>query len=93
MYYEELLKPKIKFNGDKVIDFYDKKIPKVCSSHTCLAVISLDSALKKQKNYYPQVFFKECNYKKKHVIRHINDNVSDFSPSDESDKEQIKAIR
>ena len=29
------------------------KIPKVDSNHTCLAVISLDSALKKDKNYYP----------------------------------------
>ena len=26
------------------------------SNHTCLAVISLDSALNKNGNYYPQVF-------------------------------------
>ena len=30
-------------------------IKKADSNHTCLAVISLDSALKKDDNYYPQV--------------------------------------
>ena len=29
---------------------------------TTLAVISLDSALKKDDNYYPQVYLKECIY-------------------------------
>ena len=42
--------------------FYDKEIPKVVSNYTCLAVISLDSILKKDENYYPQVFLKECKY-------------------------------
>ena len=64
-----------------------KKIPKVNSNHTCLAVISFDSAFKKDGNYYPQVFLKECRYIEKKVIRHINDNLSDCSSSDESDKE------
>ena len=50
------LKTKIKSHGDEVTDFYDKEIPKVDSDHTCLAVISLDSALKKDENYYTQVF-------------------------------------
>ena len=35
----------MKLHDDAVIDFYDKKIPKSDSDHTCLAVISLDSAL------------------------------------------------
>ena len=41
------MKTKIKSHGDEVENFYDKKIPKVDSNHTCLAVISLDFALKK----------------------------------------------
>ena len=41
------------------------------TDYTCLAVISLDSALKKDENYYPQVFLKERKYIKKKVIRHI----------------------
>ena len=40
--------------------FTTKKIPKVDSNHTCLAVITLDSALKNNDNYNP--FLKECKY-------------------------------
>ena len=39
----------IRSHGDEVTDFYDKKFPKLYLSyhnHTCLPVISLDSALK-----------------------------------------------
>ena len=46
----------MKFYGDEVTNFYNKEIPKVDSNHTCLAVISLDSALKKDENYYTQAF-------------------------------------
>ena len=56
---------KVKSHGDEVTDFYTKEIPKVDSNHTCLAIISLDSALKKDENYYPQVFLKQCKYIKK----------------------------
>ena len=52
------------------------------SNHTCLAVISLNSALKKDGNYYPQMLLKECKCIEKNVIRYINDNLSDFSSSD-----------
>ena len=68
--------------------FYDKKIPKLDSNHICLAVISLDSSLKKDDNYYPQVFLKECNYIEKKVVRHIIDDLESSSDeSDDSDEE------
>ena len=91
-YNKEFLKTKIKSHGDEVTDFYDKEIPKVDSNHTCLAVINLDFALKKDGRYYTQKFLKECKYTEKKIIRHINDNWSDFSSDGESDEEQIKAI-
>ena len=56
------MKTKIKFHGDEVTDFYDKKVSKTDPNPICLAVISLDSALKKDDNYYLQVFLKECKY-------------------------------
>ena len=51
----------------------------------------MDSACKKDDNYYPQVFLKECKYIEKKVVRYVHDNLSDFSSSsgDESDEEQI----
>ena len=48
-------------------------IKKVDSNHTSLAVINLDSALKKDENYYPQIFLKEFKYIEKNVVIHIND--------------------
>ena len=50
-------------------------------------VIRLDSALKYNKNYCQEVFLKDCKYIEKKVIRHVNDNLSDFSSFDESDEE------
>ena len=50
---KEFLKTKIKSHSDEVTDSYDKEIPKMGSNHTCLALISLDSALKKDENCYP----------------------------------------
>ena len=44
-YNKNFLKTKIKSHGDEVTDFYYKKVPKVKSNHTCLAVISLDSGI------------------------------------------------
>ena len=78
----------IKSHGAEATDFYDKEIAKVDSNDTCLAVISLDSALKKDENYYLQVFLKECKYIEKKVIRHINDKLSDFSSSDYSNNSE-----
>ena len=74
-------------HGAEVTDIYDKKFPTVDSNHTFLAVISLDSALKKDGSYYQKIILKACKYIEKKVIRYINDNLSDFSSSDESDKE------
>ena len=59
------MKTKIKSHGDKVTHFYDKRILKDDSNHTCLGVISLGFALKKGENYYPQVFLKSVNILRK----------------------------
>ena len=50
--------------------------------------------LKKDDNYYPQVFLKECKYIEKKVVRHIHPNLSDFSysTSDEFDEKYINRL-
>ena len=65
VYNKKLLKTKIKSYGDEVTDFYDTEIPKAGSNCTCLAVMAIDSTLRKEENYYRQVFLKECKYIKK----------------------------
>ena len=96
VYNKIFLKNKVKSYGDELTDFYDNEIPKVDSNHTCLAIISFDSALSKDENYYPQVLLRECKYIEKNVIRHINNNLSDSYSSDEyddSDEERTKDLR
>ena len=34
--------------------------------------------LKKDYNYYPQVFLKECKYIEKKVVRHFHDHFSEL---------------
>ena len=52
VYNKKFLKTKMKSHGDEVTDFHDN-ISKVNSNHTSLAVVSLDSVLKRDDNYYP----------------------------------------
>ena len=61
------------------LQIFTIKIPNSDFYHTCLAVISLDSALKKNSNYYSQVFLKDCNYIEKKAVRHVHDSLSNFS--------------
>ena len=90
-YKKEHLKTKIKSLDDEITDFYDKKFPKVDSSDTCLAVISLGSALKKSDNYYLPLFLKNCKYIEKKVIRHTIDNLeSSFDVYDGLMKNKLK---
>ena len=63
-------------------------IKKLDSSHICLAVISLDSALKKDEIYYPEFLLKECKYIDKEVVTPIIDNLESSSDdSKDSDEE------
>ena len=55
------LKTKIKSYNDEARDFNDKEMRRAGSNHTCLAVVNIVSALKKDKNYYPQVLNKNAN--------------------------------
>ena len=96
-YNKNFLKTDIKSHGHEVTDFYDKEIPKLDSNHICLAVTSLNSALDKDVNYYPQVFSKECKYINKKVIRNIIDDLegssNDSDDSEDSQEELIKATK
>ena len=50
-----------------------------------LAVITIDFALEKDENYYPQAILKECKYNEKEVIRNITEDIEVFAS--DSDKE------
>ena len=64
-YYKNFIKTKIKYCVGESTDFHDKEIPEVGSHHPCLALILIDSVLKKDENYYLQVCLKNVNTLKK----------------------------
>ena len=66
-------------------------IKRVDSNHTCLAVINLDFATKKDETSHPQVFLKGCKYIVKKIIRHTIDDLKFFD--NDSDEEGTKTIR
>lgn len=50
------MKTKIKSYTDEDRDFYDKEMPKIGPTRTCLVVISTDSTLKKEKKLLSATF-------------------------------------
>ena len=61
---------------------------KAGANSTCLAIINVDSAFQKDKNYYPLVLLKECKYIENKLIRYIIEDPNNTSnESDESDEE------
>ena len=68
------MKIQIKPYSHEDTDFHDEQISNVGSDCNCLARITVDSALKNDKNDkndYPQVFLKECKYIETEKIRNI----------------------
>ena len=56
VYNKKILKTKIKSYGDELTDFHDKEKPKEGSNNTCLAVTTIDSALKKEETIIRKIF-------------------------------------
>ena len=78
---------KIQRSSFEAKTFHEKEMSEAGSNYICLVVMLIDSVLKKDENYYSQVFFKNVTTlqkKKKHVIRYIYDDLQ-FS-SDANDK-------
>ena len=61
--------------SEQATDFNDKEMAKKGSNYICLAVVLINFALKKDKNYYLKLFLK-CKYidLEKKVIRYVTDN-------------------
>ena len=71
-------------------NFHNNKIPKEGSQYICLSVILIDSVFRKDKNYYPQVFLKECKYivKEKKIPKYFIDNIETCSDSDRKSSDE-----
>ena len=88
VYNEKHLKANLKsYNWIINTNFYNNKIPKEGSQFIFSSVILIDSVFETGKNYYPQVFLKECKYvvKEKRMPEYITDNIEISFDSDGED--------
>ena len=88
MYNKIFLKTKIRSSSDETTTFHTR-IPDAACNYICWSVISIDPVLKKDKNYYLQVFLIECKNieKEKKVITYITDDLKFSSDLHESDED------
>ena len=66
IYEQKYLKAKVKeFDGKTRTNFLGNGVPKENVHYTCIACITIDSAMKPSKKYYLQVYLEECKYRVK----------------------------
>ena len=68
-----------------VTNFHNKKMPKEKSQCKCLSIIILDSVIKANKKYYPQIFLEECKYVQEKIKfeNYIDEELDSDSDNDE----------
>ena len=68
-------------------------MPKEKAPCKCLLIIMIDSVIKTNKKYYPQILLEECKYiqEKIKIVNYIDedliDSESDDSPNDEAESD------
>ena len=68
VYDEKYLKTKVReYDCVIKINFLNNGIPKENMHYTCIAYITIDSVMKVDKKYFPQVYLEECIYKIKKI--------------------------
>ena len=86
IYDDQYIKTKVKtfkmvktlFDGDKISE---EKI-----EYECIPCISIDSVLKGDKKWYPQVYLEQCKYKmKKRKVKNLIDYEIDLDSDYEND--------
>ena len=88
------VKTKIKmYAGSIITNFHNKKMPKEKAPCKCLSIIMLDSVIKANKKYYPQIFSEECKCVKEKIKteNYIDDDLekseSDSDSNDETESD------
>ena len=80
------------YDGAIKTKFLDNDVPKENMHYTCIACITIDSVMKMDKKYFPQVSLEEWKYKIKKIqmSRFINaklDSESDSESDDDSEND------
>ena len=85
VYQYKYLRVKVReFEGIIKTNFLGNGVPKENMHYTCIACITIDSVMRMDKKYFPQVYLEECKYKIKKIqmSRFINTELKSDSDSD-----------
>ena len=88
---EKYIKAKVReFNGVIKTNFLGDEIPKEDIHYTCIACITIDSAMRMEKKNYPQVYLEEDKIKKAKMTKFINTELESESESESDIKLELK---
>ena len=94
VYEYKYLRTKVReFDGVIKTNFLGNGVPKENMHYTCIACITIDSVMKADKKYFPQVYLEECKYKIKKIQMprfikpELKSDSSDLSDSSDSEAE------
>ena len=87
---DKYIKTKIEIYAKNTItNFHNKKIPKEKILCKCLSIIMVDSVIKANKKYYPQILLEECKYiqEKIKTENYINEDLEKSESDSDSNNE------
>ena len=88
IYDDPYIKTKVKTFKMVKIMFDGDEIPEEKIEYECIPCISIDSVLKVDKKWYPQVYLEQCIYKvKKRKVKNLIDYEIDLDSDYESDSQ------
>ena len=82
IYDQKYLKAKVReFDGLIKINFLGISTPQEKMRYTCIACITTDSVMRKDKKHHPQVYLEKCKYKIENIqmSRFINTELKSYS--------------
>ena len=94
VYEYKYLRTKVReFDGAIKTNFLGNGVPKENMYYTCIACITIDSIMRMDKKYFPQVYLEECKYKVKKIQisrfikAELKSDLSDLSDSSDLEAE------
>ena len=91
---DKYIKTKIKIYAKNIVtNFHNKKMPKEKAPCKCLSIIMIDSVIKANKKYYPQILLEECKYiqekikTENYTDESLENNQSDSNSNDETESD------
>ena len=87
---DKYIKTKIKIYATSIItNFHKNKIPKGKAPCKCLSIIRIDSVIKANKKYYPQILLEECKYiqEKIKTENYIDEDLENSDSNNETESD------